>query len=65
MNIPKSSSEMTKNLQINQYELAVLLNKRVGELIHGAKNLLDDSKDNPIETAIKELISGKIKPNIS
>lgn len=65
MNIPKSSSELSKDLNINPYELSVLLNKRVAELVHGAKLLIENSKLSLVETVIQELISGKIKPNIS
>lgn len=61
MNIPKCSSELNKGLQINEYELVALLCKRAVELMHGAKPLIDDKSNNPIEITIKELLSGKIK----
>lgn len=64
MNIPKCSSELKKGLNINEFELAILLNKRSIELMHGAKPLVDEKKNNFIETAILELITGKIKPNV-
>lgn len=64
MDIPRSSSALTKMLNINEYELIVLINKRVRELIHGAKPLIDDKKDSHIDTAISEILSGKIKPHI-
>lgn len=65
MNIPKCSSELSKNLNINEFELVVLLNKRIKELVHGAKPLIENIKGSVIEIAISELLSGKIKPNIA
>lgn len=64
VDIPKSSAELIKNLNINEYELVTMLTKRVREFIHGAKPLVDDKNSNLIETAISELLSGKIKPHI-
>lgn len=63
MNIPNSSAELLKELNINEYELSILLSKRVREFIHGAKPLIEDKDHNIIEIAILELISGKIKPH--
>lgn len=64
MNIPKSSTELTKKLNINEYQLVVLINKRVRELMYGAKPLIDDKKGSLIDIAISEILSGKIKPQI-
>lgn len=64
MNIPKSSAALIKGLNINEYELVILLNKRVREFIHGSKPLIEDKSNNLIELAIAELFSGKIKPHI-
>lgn len=63
MEIPKSSVDLIRELNINSYELVSMLNKRVRELIHGAKPLIDDKKGSFIEIAIYELLSGKIKPH--
>lgn len=63
MNTPKSSSELAKLLNLNGYEITILINKRVKELMHGAKPLVDDKKDSLIEVAISEILSGKIRPH--
>ncbi len=63
MNVPKCSSEIRKGIQFSEYEMVILLNKRVNELMHGAKPLVEVKGDNYIEMAIKELLAGKIKPN--
>lgn len=67
MEIPKSSADLIRDLNINEYELVYLLNKRVKEFIHGAKPLIEinNKKHNLIEIALSELLSGKIKPQIS
>lgn len=62
MNIPKSTSEIIKNLNINEYELVCLINKRTRELMHGAKALIENKSNDFVEIAIQELLSGKIKP---
>lgn len=63
MYIPRSSAELIKDLKINEYELSIMLSKRVREFIHGAKPLIEDKNNNIIEIAILELLSGKIKPH--
>lgn len=63
MYIPRSSAELIKGLKINEYELSIMLSKRVREFIHGAKPLIEDKNKNIIEIAISELLSGKIKPH--
>lgn len=65
MDIPKSSAELIRELNINEYELVTLLTKRVREFLHGAKPLIEDKNKGPIEIAVSELLSGKIKPHIS
>lgn len=62
MDIPKSCAEIIKGRDINEFQLVSLLNKRLRELIYGAKPLVDDKRNNIIETAISELLSEKIKP---
>lgn len=64
MNISKSSSDLIKILNINEYELVCLINRRSKELMHGAKTLVENKNSNFIEIAIQELLSGKIKPHI-
>lgn len=64
MSLPKSTQAIIKNMNINEYQLVNLVNKRVRELMHGAKPLIDDKKDNIIEITISEILSGKIKPNL-
>lgn len=63
MEIPKSNTELIKELNINAYELVSLLNSRVRELMHGAKPLIENKNANFMEIAIHELLSGKIKPH--
>jgi DNA-directed RNA polymerase subunit K/omega len=65
MNVPKCSSEIRKELQISEFEMVIMLNKRVTELMHGAKPLIETKEGNFIETAIKELLAGKIKSSTS
>jgi len=65
MNIPKCCSELTKNTNSNEFETAILLNKRVVELMHGSKALVDTKNKNYIETSVSELLSGKIKSGTS
>jgi len=64
MKIPYTCSELIKisKLKINDYTLVNLINKRVSELIHGAKPLVSEKKMNYLQTAISEIMSGKIKP---
>lgn len=61
---PKSISELIRSADINEYEAVILFNKRVRELVHGAKPLIEEKKDNFIDIAISEFLSGKIKPHI-
>lgn len=65
MDIPKCSADLIKGLNINEYELVIMLTKRVREFIYGAKSLIEDKNRSPIEMAIAELLSGKIKPHTS
>ena len=64
MKIPYTCSELIKisKLCINDYTLVNLINKRVSELIHGAKPLVPEEKMNYLQIAISEIMSGKIKP---
>ena len=64
MKIPYTCSELIKisKLNINDYTLVNLINKRVSELIYGAKPLVSEKKMNYLQTAISEIMSGKIKP---
>lgn len=62
MEIPKSSAEMIKELNINGYQLVSLLSKRARELMFGAKPLVEDKGSSFVEIAIKELLAGKMKP---
>lgn len=65
MNIYSSIFELKKRFNINEYELVNLLNKRVVELMHGAKTLVNDrdsKHDNILVNAINEFLSGKMKP---
>lgn len=64
MSYPKSILELIRGVNINEYELVSLLNKRVRELINNAKPLIGDKKDNFIDVSISEFLSGKIKPYI-
>lgn len=61
MEIPSSNAELIKKLEINGYELVILLSKRTRELMYGAKQLVEDKSNNFIKIAIKEVIDGKIK----
>jgi DNA-directed RNA polymerase subunit K/omega len=61
MNVPKCNTELKKMVNINEFEMAILLNKRASELMHGAKPLIETRGTNVIELAIHELLAGKIK----
>lgn len=64
MEIPKSSAALIKRLNLNEYQLVSLLSKRTRELMFGAKSLVEDKSGSFIEIAIKELLEGKIKPQL-
>jgi DNA-directed RNA polymerase subunit K/omega len=44
----------------NTFALTVLLQKRCQELVTGAKPLIDKPHKSPIETALDEIVEGKI-----
>lgn len=60
MQIPKSRATLTEKLGINEYQLVILLSKRVRELMYGAKPLVEGKDSSFIEIAIKELLDGRI-----
>lgn len=64
MEIPKSTAELIKELNINGFQLVSLLSKRAREIMFGAKPLVEDKNSNCIELAIKELLAGKTKPQL-
>ena len=64
MEIPKSSTELIKKGSMNEYQLVSLLSKRTREIMFGAKPLLEHKYSNLIEIAIRELLAGRIKPQL-
>ena len=44
----------------NTFALTVLLQKRCQELVSGAKPLVDERFKSPIDTALEEVVQGKI-----
>lgn len=64
MEIPKSNATLIKQLGINEYQLVSMLSKRSKELMFGAKPLIEIKETNFTEIAIKELLDGKIKPQV-
>jgi DNA-directed RNA polymerase subunit omega len=43
------------------FQLTVLVQKRLKELMHGAPPLIDEEMDSPIEIAFREIQLGKIR----
>lgn len=63
MNITTSTSKsLCKMLGgLNEFAMVVLVNKRIAELMHGAKPLAENSETNYLDIAITEILAGKIK----
>jgi DNA-directed RNA polymerase subunit omega len=44
-----------------RFQLTVLLQKRIRELVAGAPRLVDVRSDNPIDVALEEIRAGKVQ----
>ena len=62
MNIPNSYTHLTRELDINRFELVTILSKRAKSIMFGAKPLLEKEKSDYFQTAMYEVLAGKLIP---
>jgi len=62
MEITKTTTAIEQKLDLNLFQLVVLLSKRAKELMLNAKPQIDWKSDSVVEIAIREVFSEKIKP---
>jgi len=61
MEITKTTTAIEQKLDLNLFQLVVLLSKRAKELMLNAKPQIDWKSDSVVEIAIREVFSEKIK----